>query len=48
LLHYNRLGGVAMAATLITVMLMYFVNKMIQAKPKPQQVSAFVEVPVEV
>jgi predicted MFS family arabinose efflux permease len=48
LLHYNRLGMVAMAATLITVVLMYFVNRMIQAKPKQQPAPAIVEVPVEV
>jgi len=48
LLHYNRLGMVAMVATLITVMLMYFVNRMVQAKPKPQQAPAIIEVPVEV
>ena len=50
LLHYNRLGMVAMAATLITIALMYFVNRMIQAKPMQQPASApaIVEVPAEV
>jgi len=50
LLHYNRLGMVAMGATLITIALMYFVNRMIQAKPmqQPATAPAIVEVPAEV
>ncbi|KAA2245428.1 MFS transporter [Chitinophaga agrisoli] len=45
--HYDRLGYVAIAATLITISFMYFVNKMVSAQPQKAP-AKIVEVPAEV
>ncbi len=47
LLHYGRLGWVSIAATVITMSFMYFVNKMVSAQPQKTP-AKIVDVPVEV
>ena len=47
LLHYSRLGYVVMIAMAITLVMMYFVNKLVQSQRQQQPAAPIVEMPVE-